>query len=232
MNTSTKSRILIMIVLVQMTSLTGAADLLEQPPPSATNAVAAIDLSPPKSTIWRDGVGSGFLGTAQDLTIEAGVAAGMARLGSHQAHDFVLLSASYGHMLSGLIAKDHWYRGNLEGRMELFGGMQYHPDVNTDGWLIGLTPHLRYNFASGSRLIPFVDGGAGVTAMGIGPPDVSGTFEFNLQGSVGVYWFLSDNLALTTDASYTHYSCAGIHQPNSGINNISFMLGVTWFFGK
>ena len=202
-----------MLILAPMTSLTGAADLLDQPSPPGTNSVAAIDLSPPKSTIWRDGVGSGFLGSAQDLTIEAGVAAGMARLGSHQAHDLALLSASYGHMLSGVIAKDHWYRGNVEGRMELFGGMQYRPDVDTDGWLIGLTPHLRYNFATGSRLIPFVDGGAGVTAMGIGPPDVSGTFEFNLQGLVGVHWFLRDNLALTTDVRYTHYSCAGIHHP-------------------
>jgi hypothetical protein len=232
MNTSSKSGILSLLILAPMTSLTGAADLLDQPSPPGTNSVAAIDLSPPKSTIWRDGVGSGFLGSAQDLTIEAGVAAGMASLGSHQAHDLALLSASYGHMLSGVIAKDHWYRGNVEGRMELFGGMQYRPDVDTDGWIIGLTPHLRYNFATGSRLIPFVDGGAGVTAMGIGPPDVSGTFEFNLQGSVGVHWFLRDNLALTTDVRYTHYSCAGIHQPNSGINNVGFMLGVTWFFGK
>jgi len=31
-------------------------------------------------------------------------------------------------------------------------------------WVVGLTPHLRYNFATGTRWIPFVDGGAGVTA--------------------------------------------------------------------
>jgi lipid A 3-O-deacylase len=221
-----------MIILAPMTSLTGATDLLEQPPPSVTNSVAAIDLSPAKSTIWRDGVGNGFLSSAQNLTIEAGAAAGMAKLGSHQAHDLALLSASYGHMLGGLVGSDHWYRGNFEGRMEVFGGMQFHPDVDTDGWLIGLTPHLRYNFATGTRWVPFLDGGAGVTAMGIGPPDVSGTFEFNLQASAGVHWFLSDNLALTSDVRYTHYSCAGIHSPNSGINTVAFMLGVTWFFGK
>lgn len=221
-----------MIVSASMTSLTSAADLREHQPPSATNSVAAINLSPPKSTIWRDGVGNGFLGSAQDLTIESGVAVGMAKLGSHQAHDLALLSASYGHMLGGMVGGDHWYRGNFEGRMELFGGMQFHPDVDTDGWLIGLTPHLRYNFATGTRWVPFMDGGAGVTAMGIGPPDVSGTFEFNLQASAGVHWFLRDNLALTSDVRYTHYSCAGIHAPNSGINTVGFMLGMTWFFGK
>ena len=221
-----------MFVLARIASVASAAHLLEQPPPPATNSIAATDLSKSKSKIWEQGVGSGFLRSAQDFTIETGNAAGMRRFGSHQAHDLALLSASYGHMLGRVVGGDHLYRGNFEGRMELFGGMQYHPAVDTDGWVIGLTPHIRYNFATGSRWIPFVDGGSGVTAMGIGPPDVSGTFEFNSQGSIGVNWFVRDNLALTTEVRYTHYSCAGIHQPNSGINTVSFMLGVTWFFGK
>ncbi len=221
-----------MIILAPLASHTCAADLWEQQPPSGTNSVAAIDLSPRKSTIWRDEPGNGFLGSARDLTFETGFAAGMASLGSHQAHDLALLSASYGHMLSRMVGGDHWYRGNLEGRVELFGGMQVRPAVDTDGWFVGLTPHLRYNFATRTRWVPFVDAGAGVTAMGIGPPDVSGTFEFNLQASAGVHWFFRDDLALTTDVRYTHYSCAGIHQPNSGINTVGFMLGVTWFFGK
>jgi hypothetical protein len=167
MNTSRKCGILSLIISAPMTSLTGAVDLLEQATPSVTNSVAVAGPSPPKSTIWQDGVGSGFLGSAQNLTLEAGVAAGMASLGSHQAHDIALVSASYGHILGGVVGGDHWYRGNFEGRMELFGGMQYHPDVDTDGWLIGLTPHLHYNFATGTRWIPFVDGGAGVTRWGL-----------------------------------------------------------------
>jgi len=232
MKTSSKFRILSLIVLAPLTSFTAAADLLEQPLPAITNSLATPELSPPKSTIWPDGVGNGFLGSAKDVTVEAGAAAGMARLGSHQAHDLALLSASYGHMLGGVVGQEHWYRGNFEGQIELFGGMQYRPSVDTDGWLVGLTPHLRYNFATGTRWVPFMDAGAGVTAMGIGPPDVSGTFEFNLQASAGVHWFLRDDVALTSDVRYTHYSCAGIHAPNSGINTVSFMVGVTWFFGK
>jgi len=190
------------------------------------------ELSPPKTTIWDDGVGNGFVRSAQNFTVEAGVASGLAAFGSRQAHDLGLVSLSYGHMLRGVVGRDHWYRGNFEGRVELFGGMQYHPDIDTDGWLIGLTPHLRYNFATGTRWIPFLDGGAGVTAMGIGQPDVSGTFEFNLQASTGVRWFLRDNLALTSEVRYIHFSCAGLHHPNLGINNVAFMFGVSWFFGK
>jgi len=99
------------------------------------------------------------------------------------------------------------------------------PDVYVhkvgDEYVIGLTPHLRYDFATGTRLVPFLDGGAGVTATSIGPPDMSGTFEFNLQANVGAYWFVRDHLAFTGEAGYMHMSCAGIHHPNLGANKSS-----------
>ena len=232
MNTCSKVAVLSTILVARIGFGIGAAEVTAQPPLLTTNSVVLAELSNPKSLIWEDGPGSGFVRSAQNLTVEAGAAAGMATFGSHQAHDLALLSASYGHMLGGVKGQDHWYRGNFEGRLELFGGMQYHPEVDTDGWFVGLTPHLRYNFATGTRLIPFLDAGAGVTAMGIGPPDVSGTFEFNLQASAGVRWFLRDDLALTGEVRYFHYSCAGLHEPNSGINNVAFLFGVSWFFGR
>jgi len=88
---------------------------------------------------------------------------------------------------------------------------------------------LRYNFATGSRWVPFVDAGAGVTATGIGAPDLSGTFEFNLQAGGGVQWFLKENLAVTFEARYTHWSCAGIHEPNFGLNGVTGLLGIKLF---
>jgi hypothetical protein len=140
-----------------------------------------------------------------------------------------LLSLSYGHMLGGVMGEGHWYRGNLELRGELFGGGQYSPSSE---WVIGLTPHLRYDFQTGSRWIPFMDVGVGVTATGIGAPDLGGTFEFNLQAATGVHWFLGNNLALTGEVRYMHMSSAGIHDPNLGVNNVAFMVGFTWFFRK
>jgi len=132
-------------------------------------------------------------------------------------------------MLGGVTGTDHWYRSNFEARVEIFGGMQFHPEVDTDGWVVGLTPHLRYNFATGTRWIPFLDGGAGVTATGIRPSDLSGTFEFSLQPGGGGHWFLKDNLALTLETRYLHMSCAGISHPNLGLNGILGFLGPTWF---
>lgn len=231
MNKFLKGRVLLVIL---WTVLALAVDQLgsdAEPPPADTASISELEphVDLPESNIWQRGVGEGFLRSVQTITVESGVAPGITTFGSRQAHDFALLSLSYGRVLSPVIGEGHWYRGNVEGRLELFGGGQFSPSKE---WVIGLTPHLRYEFATGSRWIPFFDAGAGVTATGIGSPDLSGTFEFNLQAAVGVHWILSDRLALTGEARYLHLSCAGLHKPNLGANNAAFMIGLTWFFGK
>jgi lipid A 3-O-deacylase len=178
-------------------------------------------------SVWESGVGQGFLSTAQSISVSAGANYGIAAFGSREAHDLALVNLTYGHMLSGVCGRGHWYQGNPEFRLELFTGAQFSPSSE---WLVGLTPHLRYNFATDSRWVPYLDGGAGVTATGIRPPDLSGTFEFNLQAGGGVLWFLRDNVAITLDAHYTHWSCAGLHKPNLGLNGVTGMLGVAFFF--
>jgi hypothetical protein len=234
LNTMNNFKIGIMLLMSALAYLTDETGAEAQVQSAATNSMAEIrpDLEPPKSSIWQSGIGEGFLPSAQTFSTEAGIGLGFASFGGQQAHNLGLLSVAYGHMLGRVLGEGHWYRGNFEGRLELFGGMQYHPDIDTDGWLVGLTPHLRYNFATGSRWIPFFDLGAGVTATGIGQPDLSGTFEFNLQATTGLHYFLCDNLALTGDVRYMHMSCAGIHKPNLGLNDVVFMFGLTWFFGK
>lgn len=205
------------------------AELPSPPPAENSTAGAVLHSQKPAAIIWQDGVGEGFRSTVQTFSVEAGVGVGMAAFGSTQAHDLALTSLSYGHMWGPVLGKDHWYRGNLEYRIELFGGAQYSPSRE---WLVGLTPHLRYNFATGTRWIPFFDAGAGVTATGIAHPDLGGTFEFNLQPGVGMHWFVRDNLALTGEVKYMHLSCAGIDRPNHGANDVIGWIGLTWFFGK
>jgi len=200
----------------------------QQTSPS-TNGLSEPQLSLERApeTIWEHGVGEGFRSSTQSISVSAGATYGIAAFGSLEAHDLALISLTYGHMLTHTLGEGHWYRGNLEFRLELFTGAQFSPSTE---WLVGLTPHLRYDFATGTRWIPFVDVGAGVTATGIGPPDLSGTFEFNLQAGTGIEWFLKDNMALTLEARYVHWSCAGIHQPNLGLNGVTGMLGIAFFF--
>jgi hypothetical protein len=181
----------------------------------------------PSPKIWDGAVGEGFSISAQSFGVSAGVVIGIQGFGSEQRHSLAMVSLTYSHMISPVAFANEWYRGNLELRMELFTGSQYSP---TADWFVGLTPHLRYNFATGTRWVPFLDIGLGVTATQIGPPDLSGTFEFNLQGGGGVQYFLKDNLALAVDARYTHWSCAGISQPNNGLNGVTVLFGVNWFF--
>ncbi len=204
-----------------------AAELQSQPP--LTNSFSQSIQFPdePKSGIWLNDIGEGFRSDAQSASLEAGAAAGVAILGGRQRHDLALTSISYGHMLGDVRGEDHWYRGNWELRGELFGGPQYSPNAN---YMMGLTPHLRYDFATGTRWVPFVDVGAGVSATGIGAPDLSGTFEFNLQGAVGAHWFIRNNLAITAETRYLHLSCCGMRSPNLGLNAVAGMIGLSWFF--
>ena len=206
--------------------LLAQADASPAPPRGAPDQ----DKTGRPQAIWEEGVGEGFSSTARSFGVSVGGNYGVAMLGGREAHHLVLASVSYGHMLGPVQGKGHWYRGNFEWRLELFGGFQVRPDVGDGGWLIGLTPHLRYSFATGTRWVPFVDAGAGVTATGIGAPDLSGTFEFNLQPGAGVHWFLKDNLALTAEARYLHLSCARINEPNLGLNGVTGLLGLTCFF--
>ena len=229
MNAYARIAVLSSILVAPPPSVTGAAEVPGPSTSATTNSVVLAELSPPESTIWQDGVGQGFRSTVQTFSVEAGVGVGMASFGSTQAHDLALMSLSYGHMWGPVLGKGHWYRGNFEYRIELFGGAQYSPESQ---WLVGLTPHLRYNFATGTRWIPFFDAGAGVTATGIEHPDLGGTFEFNLQAGVGMHWFVGDNLALTGEVKYMHMSCAGIDKPNRGLNDVIGTIGLTWFFGK
>ena len=184
-------------------------------------------LNPTPRGIWENGVGEGFRSKTQSLTVSAGATYGFASFGSHEQHHLAMGSLTYGHMLGHAVGEGHWWHGNPEFRLELFSGAQFEPDTR---WFVGLTPHLRYNFATGTRWVPFVDAGAGVTATSIGPPDMSGTFEFNLQAGTGIMWVLRDNLALSLEARYVHWSCAGLHQPNSGLNGLTGLLGITYFF--
>ena len=172
-------------------------------------------------------MGEGFRCASETLSLEAGPMIGVRVFGGSLRHDMVLSSLSYGRMLGDTVGRGSWHRGNWELRGEVFGGVEYSPSHE---WVIGVTPHLRYNFVTGTRLVPFADVGAGVTATSIGTPDLGNTFEFNLQAAVGTHVFLRDNLALTIETRFVHISCAGIWSPNRGVNGVLPSLGVSLLF--
>jgi opacity protein-like surface antigen len=188
---------------------------------------AGQTLSAAEPALGTNGLGGGFLSGAQTVSFELGAVGGVKILGSTQGHNLALASLAYGRMLGPVRGEDSWYRGNWELRLELFGGSQFSP---SSYYIVGLTPHLRYDFATGTRWIPFVDVGAGATVTGIGNPDLSSTFEFNIQGGAGLHWLVSRNWAVTAEVRYFHVSDAEMTSPNNGVNGVMGLVGITRFF--
>ena len=143
-----------------------------------TSAESASILELGNPGIWITGVGEGFRSRTQTLGVNAGIGYGVLIFGGGERHHLSLLSVSYGRMIGSVKGADSWYRGNLELRAEILGGVQFNSETS---WLIGLTPHVRYHFATGTPWVPYVDFGVGITSTGIRAPDLGGSFEFNLQ---------------------------------------------------
>jgi hypothetical protein len=192
------------------------------------NPVAADEASNnPAPSLWRTATANVFRkgSTELDISISGGV--GMPIFGGREYHHWGLGLFEYGWMLSDMVAKDHWYRGNWELMANLFGGAQFYPDT---AYVVGAGPMLRYNFLTGTRWIPFFSAGGGLTATDIHNGDLSTTFEFNLQAGPGLHVFLKDDLALTAQYRLIHISNAGTHSPNLGLNNSTLVAGLSWFF--
>ncbi|HTB82619.1 MAG TPA: acyloxyacyl hydrolase [Candidatus Sulfotelmatobacter sp.] len=192
----------------------------------ATNS-GGLTLQPAPICFCKDEGGYDFHKGINEVGITLGGSFGSKIFGSSERHDFVLSKLQVGHVFSNVFAKDHWYAGNFELLGEIFGGEQVKP---VGAYLAGVTPVLRYDFATGSRLVPFFDIGFGATATDIGLPDLGGTFQFNFQTGPGIHWFIDKKTVLTFQYRFLHVSSAGLETPNLGVNTSVFYLGVSRLF--
>jgi opacity protein-like surface antigen len=177
--------------------------------------------------IWDSEVGDGFRKYLFHAGLNAGGGFGLKMFGGHNDHDVVLGNLQIGAMLSGPVAKHHLLCGNFEFLGEIFGGEQYN---HYTAYFVGFVPLLRYNFATGSRFVPFIGGGVGPTLTDIRHPDLSTDFEFNVQVGAGMHWFFKPKWAATLEGRFLHLSNGGIDHPNQGVNTTLIQLGASWFF--
>lgn len=189
--------------------------------------ITPLSLDSSNVGVWNTQVGEGFREGVWHAGFSLGGGVGARAFGSREAHDFVLGTTHAGRVMTGVLGSGHWYRGNVELVGELFGGRQLNPN---DAYVAGFTPVLRYDLATGTRWMPFIEGGAGVSWTDVGQPDLATRFEFHLVGGGGVHWFCCENMAVTGQYRFAHLSNAGIRDPNNGVNTHVFLLGVTWFF--
>jgi lipid A 3-O-deacylase len=197
------------------------------PIPGAQVWATSAETARPRSSVWIDGVGSGFRTGTVQTGFSAGPGWGSHAFGSKNRHDLALGTTRFGWVFSGIVGEKEWYRGSPELVGELWGGTQSYP---TDRSLFGFTPILRYNFATGSRWMPFVDGGVGLAYTNILGRDLSTRFEFNVQVGAGAHYFLGERTALTLQYRWFHLSNAGIKGPNNGTNTQVLFGGLSRFF--
>jgi len=176
--------------------------------------------------IWReDKVGGGFQHGAQYLGGSFGI--GLGTRGGERSHDIVLGTVRYGFVIGEMLAEGEFYGGNFEVGAEVFGGTQFRSDW---AYIVGGVPMVRYNVATGTRWVPFLEAGFGVTNTDIKGEDLSTTLQFKSEAGVGTHYFLSRNKALTVQYHFFHLSNGGVEQPNGGVNINLFSLGVSVFF--
>ena len=200
-----------------------------RPAPESDGATAAkpLILNSTRVPIWRSKVGDGFRAGTWQAGVSAGAGFGVRILGSSRPHDLALLDLQLGWICSDVVADRHWWRGNWEMIGQLFGGIQFN---GHEAYLAGLTAALRYNFVTGTRWVPFFEGGGGPSLTDISHPDLSTKFEFNLHAAAGAHYFFRDNLAATFEYRFFHLSNAGMDRPNLGVNSNLFFGGLNWFF--
>src|SRR5882724_268677 len=198
----------------------------DQSVPPLTVSIAEPTLSTPRS-IWKDGVGNGFREDTFHAGFALGAGLGVRAFGTTIAHDLALASINLGWVFTDVVAEDKWWRGNWEWLNEIFSGGQFNP---REHYFVGWTTGLRYNFATGSRWVPFIDGGVGLSGTDIDSPDLDGIFQFNVQVGVGTHYFLRDDTAVTLQYRWLHFSDGGTTAVNHGVNTEMFEAGLTWFF--
>lgn len=95
---------------------------------------------------------------------------------------------------------------------------------------VGASALLRWIFATGTPLLPYVEGGVGVMGGDLDLRRTNCDVNFVVQGGVGGLLFLGEQWALTGGYRFQHVSNANICSQNLGINSSFFTLGVSYFF--
>lgn len=119
-----------------------------------------------------------------------------------------------------------WSKGHFEWAPELWLGLFTHPYTRP---LIGIIPlQFRYVFEPEGGVHPYVFGGAGFLYANVNRRETRSDWNFNLQGGAGLYYSLNESASLILEYRHVHLSNAGLHEDNAGMNNHTFLAGVSF----
>jgi hypothetical protein len=121
-----------------------------------------------------------------------------------------------------------FFRGNLQSLVEGFGSGIF---SGRGHYTAGTTLRLRYNFLQpAARLVPYAQAGAGMLLTDMDRGIVGQAFNFNLDGGLGLRYFLKPKVSLNLEYRIQHISNANTGVHNLGVNSQGAMLSLSWFF--
>ncbi len=104
---------------------------------------------------------------------------------------------------------------------------------------------LRWNFTSGKKIMPFMQGAGGLLwtnhkypAYGQGPVNIvndgpgsdASVWNFTPQGGVGLHYFVKPRQSFDLGANAVHISSASLGDRNPGVNaSVQFSIGYSWW---
>jgi lipid A 3-O-deacylase len=148
--------------------------------------------------------------------------------------DYSMTFIRGGYFFTDPSEKSFFFRGNLEGLMQLAGS------VVTKGfgsYMVEYDLLVRYNVVyPGWKIVPYIQIGAGVLYNDLYKNQtqalVGQSIEFTPQGSVGFRCLLDKKWSLEFEGIFHHISNAGLDDRNVGVNAFGGFIAVSYFFGK
>ena len=133
-----------------------------------------------------------------------------------------------------------WILTEPHGPSFLRGRLEYAVDAVPFFWFFqpggtafgaGLSPvALKWNFAAGSRVVPYVEIGAGALFNSRDVPPGASNVNFTSGGAIGTH-FLRASRNFSAEIRYMHISNGGLVTPNPGINTFQVRIGIGLFGG-
>jgi len=118
---------------------------------------------------------------------------------------------------------ERWFHGTLDGLIEGSLLINFEPHTGYAGAVLAA---LRYRILPGRRLRPYAEAGIGIGSLAFDLQSQDDGFSFFLQAGAGVRWKLNDTLSLTGSVRWHHISNAQLRQPNNGIDDVLFLIGL------
>lgn len=199
----------------------------EDAPIEASTETKCSKPDPVVTRTWVDGIGTGYHRGTVTWGMGLSHSFGEPLFGSEERQDLWLGNVNFGLVLDEPLLTHTPLKGNFEFLGVLTGGAEGN---DNKGYLVAVTPGIRYYFATGTRWIPFVSGYAGAAITDMDDPDLDGTFQYDLGFGGGLRWYAGPRTAVALEYSILHLSNGGISDNAHGINTRMLTLGITRHF--